>query len=176
MFVGSANDLAEWCETISASVFSNVTMWVCFATHYRLLKFMWNSLYHFTSLHPKAITNGQWARERGARRRCLIICLFKRNNESDHSTVVFSVVLSNFPWWPFFLLHVYIPNLWNQSYMESCTSPTFCATYRSLSVTYFPYIADSWSAQPPSTCCFGECPSMAFNWEHWLTHYVVQLF
>lgn len=137
MFAGGANDLAEWCETISASVFSNVTMWVCFATHYRLLKFMGNSLYHFPSLHQKAITNGQWARERGTRRSGLIICLIKRKNESDYYTVVFNVVLANFPWWPFFCCMFTFQtfatsHIWKVEHLlrsaqptEACQWPTF---------------------------------------------------
>lgn len=40
--------------------------------------------------------------------------------------------------------------LCDESNMEIRPPPTFCTTCRSLSVTYFPYIADSWSTHPPS--------------------------
>jgi len=67
------------------------------------------------------------------------------------TTVVFNVFPFNFPWRPtvhsLCLWRVHTPN---QSNMESCPSPTLCMTYRSLLVTYFPYIAGSWWAQPPS--------------------------
>lgn len=134
--MGSTYCWAVW-NSLCLCSFPLHFVWVCFRG---LFKFMWNA-----ADHSLTTVSGLEDRRKETERACLSVCsryMLYTTENIFHCTFQNGCTVT-VPW------HI-CTSLWNQSNMETCPLFMSCTTYRSLSVTYFPYIADSWSAQPPS--------------------------
>lgn len=166
VFIDTRESLvAEWHET---TVFSHFTLCRrCSSVHFRLFKFMWNS-----KDRSLPSNSGQYRQQIACKTHKiksppiqLMMCEGKNWAPGVFSQLCcYSNSVRKYA--PFYFARLYIHHLgcactnFMSSHIDVFPPSVFIMTCRSLSLTYFPYMAGFWYNLLQWLLCSGECPAM----------------